>query len=100
MERWGPGPILDLHSFEHRASMLGKQTQRGCVACPRSHSEAGEQGSTLACLSHFCPPPGVLMQGVLPVLPTMLHGVLGEFLSSLGLSFPFYALRALTTQRF
>lgn len=24
------------------------------------------------------PPPGVLMQGGLPVLPTMLHGVLGE----------------------
>lgn len=84
--------------------MLGKQTQRGRVACPRSHSEAGGggggQGSTLACLSRVYPPPGLLMQGGLPVLPTMLDGVLGESLPSLGLSFPFYALKALTPQRF
>lgn len=73
--------------------------ERSC-GLPQVTQRGRGQGSTLACLSRIYPPPGVLMQGGLPVLPTMLHGVLGESLPSLGLSFPFYALKALTPQRF
>lgn len=55
-----------------RSCGLPQVTQRG------GGGGGGGQGSTLACLSRVYPPPGVLMQGGLPVLPTMLHGVLGE----------------------
>lgn len=51
------------------------------MACPKSHSKAGEQSQTLFCLSCICHPLGFLVQGLLPVSLTMVPKVLGESLT-------------------